>query len=267
MMKNHGLKLLRTASAVCLALAVVSASVSAQQRDALVSSLPYGVEMEFVRIPAGEFMMGCSPGDNQCSDDEKPRHTVRITHAFEMAKYEVTEAQWQAVMVSNPFIPAQGEDYAYGLVGWVTAQEFIDRLNALNDGYTYRLPTEAEWEYAARAGSIQAYPTSPLNEVAWYGQNAAGKPYRVGQKRPNRWGLYDMQGNVWEWVSDFYDENYYTGSPMTDPKGPANGQYHVLRGGSLFSDAPHTRVSARSFVGLPVQMDFFGFRCVRETNR
>ena len=95
-MKNHRLKLLWAGSAICLGLAVVSVSVSARQRTALVSSLPYGVEMEFVRIPAGEFVMGCSPRDNQCSDDEKPPHTVRITRAFEMAKYEVTEAQWHA---------------------------------------------------------------------------------------------------------------------------------------------------------------------------
>ena len=152
-------------------------------------------------------------------------------------------------------------------MGWVTAQLFIDLLNARDDGHTYRLPTEAEWEYAARAGSKQPFPGSSLDEVAWYGQNAAGRPYRVGQKRPNAWGLYDMQGNVWEWVSDFYDEKYYAAEKVTDPKGPETGQYRVLRGGSLFSDAAHSRVSVRSFVGLPIQLDFFGFRCVREARR
>lgn len=258
-------KFLWAGVAIYLVLIMIGGGTSsAQQRGIPVSSLPDGVQMEFVRIPSGEFMMGCSPADDQCSDDEKPPHLVRITRAFEIGKYEVTEAQWQVVMISSPFVPAQGQDYAYGLVGWPTAQKFIDRLNARNDGYSYRLPTEAEWEYAARAGNKAPFEGSSLDAIAWYGQNAAGKPYLVGQKRPNAWGLYDMQGNAWEWVSDFYDQKYYTLDAVTDPQGPASGQYRVLRGGSVSSDAAHARVSVRSFVGLPIQTDFFGFRCVRE---
>jgi len=210
-------------------------------------------------------MMGCSKGDNRCSEDEKPAHLVRITRPFEIAKYEVTEAQWEAVMTSSPLaIPPKLENYAYGFTGWITAQDFLERLNARNDGYRYRFPTEAEWEYAARAGTTGPFPGSSLEEVAWYGENVTGKPYRVGQKKPNAWGLYDMQGNVWEWVQDFYDAQYYKPAPVNDPKGPPTGEYRVLRGGSTFTDASRTRVSVRSFVGLPVNPDFFGFRCVRE---
>jgi formylglycine-generating enzyme required for sulfatase activity len=255
------------AVAILLGLAVASALFSAQTDERLISSLPNGVQMEFVRIPAGGFMMGCSPGDGQCADDEKPAHMVRITRAFEVGKYEVTEAQWQAVMVDAPYVPAGGQDYAYGLTGWITAQSFVERLTARDDGYKYRLPTEAEWEYAARAGTKDAFGGASPDAVAWFGQNAAGKPNLVGQRRPNAWGIYDMQGNVWEWVSDFYDEKYYSSSQLSDPQGPPTGQYRVLRGGSLVSNAARVRVSARSFVGLPIQQDFFGFRVVRESAR
>ena len=262
---------IRTAVAIGIGLTgvAVTSNSSAQQRGSLVSTLPYGAEMEFVRIAPGEFMMGCTPGDNKCFDDEKPSHLARITRGFEIAKYEVTEAQWQAVMQASPLIiPPKGENYAYGFVGWVTAQQFLDRLNTRMDGYRYRLPTEAEWEYAARAGSSGPVDgSSSLDAIAWYGQNAAGKPNLVGQKRPNAWGLHDMQGNVWEWVEDFYDEKYYAAAPVSDPKGPTGGTYRVLRGGSSFSDAAHVRVSVRSFVGTPINLDFFGFRCVREAIR
>jgi formylglycine-generating enzyme required for sulfatase activity len=164
-----------------LVLAFALSGKPAGQQAALVASLPNGVSMEFVRIPAGEFAMGCSPGDSQCFDDEKPSHTVQITRAFEMGKYEVTEAQWQAVMVDPPFVPVTGQDYAYGLTGWITAQNFVDRLTARKDGYKYRLPTEAEWEYAARAGSKGPFEGPSLDAIAWFGQNVAGKPSLVGQ--------------------------------------------------------------------------------------
>ena len=220
--------------------------------------------MEFVRIGPGEFMMGCSQGDIDCADDEKPAHLVRVTHEFEIAKYEVHETQWQAIMIAEPVIPARGDDSAVGFVSSADADEFIRRLNALNDGYKYRLPTEAEWEYAARAGTTEPYSGSPLSSIAWYGQNVPGKPYSVGLKQPNAWGLYDMEGNVWEWVQDWYDPEYYKHAPVDDPRGPSAGQYRVLRGGSCFSGAKLIRNSARYFIGLTLQMDFFGLRVVRE---
>jgi formylglycine-generating enzyme required for sulfatase activity len=236
----------------------------AQQPPALINSLPNGVTMEFVRVPPGDFMMGCAPNDNQCFDNEKPAHRVRITRGFEIGKYEVTEAQWQAIMVTSPVVPVKGENNAVGFIGWAEAAEFISRLNARNDGYRYRLPTEAEWEYAARAGTTAPYAGTSLDAIAWYGQNATGKPYVVGQKQPNAWGLYDMHGNVWEWVQDWYDAGYYAGAPAVDPKGPPAGTYRVLRGGSSFSTTRFTRNSVRYFVGPTFSTDFYGFRTVRE---
>jgi formylglycine-generating enzyme required for sulfatase activity len=241
----------------------------AQQRGSLVASLPNEVTMEFVRIAPGEFMMGCSPGDAQCAADEKPAHLVRITRGFEIGKYEVTEAQWQAIMVATPFVTfkGDGDNHAVGFVGWASAQEFLTKLSARNDGYRYRLPTEAEWEYAARAGTGGPFAGSSLDAMAWYGQNVVTKPSIVGQKQPNAWGLYDTHGNAWEWVQDQYDALYYAGSPTADPKGPPTGQYRVLRGGSGFSDARNARVSVRRFVGASPNTDYYGFRAVREAIR
>jgi formylglycine-generating enzyme required for sulfatase activity len=184
-------------------------------------SPPAPPAMEFVKIAPGEFMMGCSAGDIDCNDDEKPQHRVQITKPFEIGKYEVTQAQWQDVMGSNPST-MKGNDRPVETVTKVEAQDFLDRLNARNDGYHYRLPTEAEWEYAARAGTSDSYAGS-LGDVAWYADNSEDETHPVGKKKPNAWGLYDMEGNVREWVADLYARNYYANSPVTDPTGPAVG--------------------------------------------
>jgi len=241
---------------------------AAQQRGALVATLPNDVKMEFVRIQPGQFMMGCSPGDDQCAEHERPAHTVRITRGFEIGKYEVTSEQWQVVMVTSPFVVYRNEDKrAAGFIGWSSIQEFFDKLNARKDGYTYRLPTEAEWEYSARAGATSRYTGPDLPALGWIGQNVYATPQVVGQKKPNAWELSDVHGNVWEWTQDFYDRNYYSRSPASDPKGPDSGQYRVLRGGSALSDASSARLSARHFVGAPVTQDYYGFRVVREPVR
>jgi formylglycine-generating enzyme required for sulfatase activity len=177
--------------------------------------------MEFTRIAAGEFMMGCSTGDAQCGEDEQPRHRVQITKPFEIGKYEVTQAQWMALMQANPSA-SKGDTKPVEMVSKLEVQEFISKLNAQNDGYVYRLPTEAEWEYAARAGADAPYSGS-LDEVAWYSGNSDDETHPVGQKKPNGWGLYDVQGNVREWVSDLYDSNYYSFGPAVDPTGPQFG--------------------------------------------
>src|SRR5215469_17459981 len=180
------------------------------------------VSMEFVNIAPGEFMMGCSVGDIDCNDDERPIHRVQITKPFEIGKYEVTQAQWQAVMGSNPST-IKGDDHPVETVSKNDAHDFLAKLNAKNDGYKYRLPTEAEWEYAARAGSTGPR-TASLDEIAWYADNSGDETHPVGTKKPNAWGLYDMLGNVREWVEDVYTRDYYGNSPAADPTGPQPGQ-------------------------------------------
>ena len=177
-------------------------------------------DIQFVKIAPGEFTMGCSDGDNDCTAEEKPAHRVQITKAFEIGKYEVTQAQWQAAMGSNPST-IKGEDRPVETVSKNDVHEFLAKLNARNDGYKYRLPTEAEWEYAARAGTTGAQPwplnEGSLDEIAWYGDNSKDETHPVGQKKPNAWGLYDMLGNVREWVEDVYGR--YTDALAVDPTG------------------------------------------------
>jgi formylglycine-generating enzyme required for sulfatase activity len=195
----------------------------------------------FVRIEPGEFMMGSESGDADA--DEKPVHRVRISRPFEMGKYEVTQAQWEAVTGSNPSY-FKGADLPVERVSWDDAQQFIQKLNAQNDGHIYRLPTEAEWEYACRAGSTGDYAGN-LDAMGWYDKNSGHKTNPVGQKQPNAWGLYDMHGNVWEWCQDWYGENYYAQSPGADPQGPASGSGRVTRGGGWIGPAAHCRSAFR----------------------
>jgi formylglycine-generating enzyme required for sulfatase activity len=196
------------------------ATVSVGQKPAAVS-LRNAIGMDFVKIAPGEFMMGCSKDDQECNPDEKPRHRIQITKSFEIGKYEVTQAQWVAIMQSNPSSD-KGDTRPVETVSKLEAQDFIAKLNAMNDGYRYRLPTEAEWEYAARAGMDSPY-SGALDQVAWYAANSEDETHPVGQKSPNAWGLYDTQGNVREWVSDLYTANYYSNSPAVDPTGPEPG--------------------------------------------
>jgi formylglycine-generating enzyme required for sulfatase activity len=231
----------------------------AQQRQSTGASASR-IAMEFVRIQAGTFVMGCSMGDGYCESSEKPAHQVRITKTFELGKYEVTQAQWQSVMGKNPshFL---GDALPVETVSWSDAQEFLNRMNARRDGFHYRLPTEAESEYAARAGSAGA--PGELDAMAWYYDNSGNKTHPVGQKQANAWGLSDTLGNVYEWVQDWYGD--YPGGSAIDPLGPATGALRVVRGGSWeYIIAWDARVSCRSS-GDPSAGDAtIGFRILRE---
>jgi len=183
--------------------------------------------MEFVWIPAGEFLMGSNSGD----DDERSVHRVAID-GFWMGKHEVTQRQWEKVKGFNPSASyARGDNYPVQCVSWIDVQDFINRLNS-QTGKNFRLPTEAEWEYACRAGTTSDR-YGFLSNIAWWYNNSHEKAHPVGQKDPNDWGLYDMLGNVWEWCSDWYGD--YTSGFVRNPQGPSSGSERVIRGGSSFS--------------------------------
>jgi formylglycine-generating enzyme required for sulfatase activity len=230
-----------------------------------------------VRIPAGEFMMGAQGG----SADEAPAHRVRISKAFEIGRFEVTQSQWETVMTNPHGDPAQPVTTKDGLViaaqpsrtkdpslpvsgvSWEDIQVFLTRLNQRDPKRTYRLPTEAEWEYACRTGG----ETGQLTARAWLKGNSNDAPHPVGSKQPDKLGLCDMQGNVAEWVADWYSPRYYTDSPAVDPKGPATtpdtGGYRVFRGSCWFHEAADARPSIRHFDFPVSRMDHVGFRIVR----
>lgn len=223
----------------------------------------------FVKIPAGEFMMGAQNGEA----DEKPVHRVRISSGFEMGKYEVTQAQWEAMMESNPS-HFKGANLPVENVSWDDVQRFLEKLNARNDGYLYRLPTEAEWEYACRAGTTTAFASgdSLSSEQANFDGNypyrsAKGKYLQrtaaVGSYQPNAWGLYDMHGNVAEWCQDLYSQNYYGQSPSADPTGPTTGSDRVWRGGGWNEIAQVLRSADRSRYAPDYRTNYLGFRLVR----
>ena len=220
------------------------------------------IGMEFVLIPSGTFKMGSSNGES----DEKPIHSVTISEAFYMGKYEVTQKEWKAVMGDNPS-SFKGDKLPVEQVSWNDIQEFIKKLNQKEGGTKYRLPTEAEWEYAARAGSNSKWSfgdnESQLGDYAWYGSNSNSQTHPVGQKKPNKYGLYDVHGNVWEWVQDWYDSNYYSSSPKTDSKGPSSGSYRVLRGGGWNYNAVDARSADRGNSYPGSRYSDIGFRLVR----
>jgi len=211
--------------------------------------------LAYVWIPAGTFQMGCSPGDSECGRDERPAHTVTITKGFWMGQTEVTQAAYQRVMGTNPSY-LHGDRLPVEQVSWHEANAYCTAVGM-------RLPTEAEWEYAARAGSTAARD-GDLDAVAWYSADSGVQSHEVGQKEPNEWTLYDMLGNVWEWVADWYDEHSYSQTRSQDPGGPSLGSYRALRGGSWYSVARVSRVSHR-YRGAPGNRSVdYGFRCAGE---
>ena len=220
-------------------------------------SLPGGSSMDFVWLAPGVFQMG-SPDTEAGRDlDEGPVHEVEISKGFYMGRYEVTQGEWESVMGTTPW---SGLDYVRAdsshpavWISWDDVHAFIGRLNDAAGDSLYRLPSEAEWEYACRAGTSTRWSfgddASQLTDYAWYGDNAldVGEEYGhgVGLKRPNPWGLYDMHGNVWEWVQDWYDGDYYDSSPRVDPLGPRTGSNRVIRGGSFSNFAQYVRSAFR----------------------
>jgi len=223
-------------------------------------TLVNSIGVEFVLIPAGTFIMGSEDGES----DERPTHQVTISRPFYLGKYEVTQGQWQAVMGNNPSLFQGDAKLPVERIWWSEVQDFIGKLNAREGGNRYRLPTEAEWEYAARAGSTSTYSfgneVARLEEYAWYRDNSGGKTHPVGQLKPNAWGLYDMHGNVMEWVQDWYGR--YTAEPVTNPQGPASGSHRMRRGGAWNSLAAVCR-SANRYSVPGFRDDFLGFRLVR----
>jgi formylglycine-generating enzyme required for sulfatase activity len=218
--------------------------------------------LKYVWIPPGTFMMGCSPGDNECANHEKPSHQVTITKGFWIGQTEVTVGTYKRFAAATgrqmPDAPSfkngwANDDMPIVNVTWDDAHDFCTWAGG-------RLPTEAEWEYAARGGSTAAR-YGPIDEVAWYSKNSGDQAHAVGQKGANGFGLFDTLGNVWEWVNDWYDQKYYKNSPAQDPPGPASGQYRVLRGGCWFFDAGFARVSARSRISPGGRWAFNGVRC------
>ena len=214
-----------------------------------------GVEFAFRYCPPGTFTMG-SPTTEEGRKGNETRHEVTLTKGFWMMETEVTQKQWKAVMGTNSS-EFKGDDLPVETVTWNDCQEFCKKCTQL--GLPVQLPTEAQWEYACRAGTTGAYAGS-LDEMAWYGSNSASKTYPVGTKKPNAWGLYDMHGNVWEWCAD-WDGSYPSGS-VTDPAGPSDGSLRVYRGGSWSSDAGDCRSACR-FYCVPGDRDSrLGFRGV-----
>ncbi len=214
-----------------------------------------------VFVQGGTFEMGSRDGGS----DEKPIHTVTLDD-FYIAKTEVTQAQYREVMGKNPSDFSGCDDCPVESVSWKDIQKFLQKLNKMT-GEHYRLPTEAEWEYAARGGNksrgYEYAGSNQIDAVAWYRDNSNSKTHPVGQKQANELGLYDMTGNVWEWCNDWYADDYYERSPQNNPEGPSSGSYRVLRGGSWDNDARYCRVAYRSRYAPDFRDYSFGFRLVR----
>ncbi|MDX9974006.1 MAG: SUMF1/EgtB/PvdO family nonheme iron enzyme [FCB group bacterium] len=223
--------------------------------------------IEFVWVPAGTFLMGDAVGLYEHTD-AIPQHSVTISRGFWMSKYEVSEGLFTDVMGYDPSFFDNLDDTApVDSVAWNVAQAFVDTLNEGDNGI-FRLPSEAEWEYACRAGTTTQFyfGDSPdtLGDYGWYISTSPYAPQLSGQLLPNAWGLYDMHGNMGEWTRDAYDEDYYTADPATDPTGPlvTGGAFRVLRGGS-FRDPAHSCVSFARFGYMPsAGYDFMGIRLV-----
>lgn len=223
--------------------------------------------MKFVLAPAGSFVMGENPQLSEGKDDERPANEVTISKPFYIGAHEITQEQWEKVMGYNPS-EHKGKDRPVDSVSWNEAREFIGKLSAMEETRSCRLPTEAEWEYAARAGTNTRYffgnDESALPDYAWNTENAGGVTHTVGQKKPNAWGLFDTSGNVREWTHDWYEDKHYNESPARDPKGPSRGYGKAYRGGSKDGFVFPTRSSYRWRETPDTRAQNLGFRVVME---
>jgi hypothetical protein len=210
--------------------------------EEIIVDLGGGVKLTLCWCPAGNFLMG-SPSDEADRGSDETRHRVTLTKGFWMGKYEVTQAQWERVMGSNPsHFTSAGASAPVERVSWEDCQEFVRKVNALVSGGGFRLPTEAEWEYACRAGTGGPHAGS-LDDLGWYSDNSGNTTHPVGRKKANAWNLCDMHGNVWEWCSDWYAD--YPSGSVSDPSGPGSGSLRVFRGGSWSSYAWYCRSALR----------------------
>jgi formylglycine-generating enzyme required for sulfatase activity len=252
---------LATIALACAAICVANAGKPARWIEPVTG-------MELVEIPAGTFTMG-SPDDEPGRDARERQHTVTISRSFWMGAYEVTQAQWRRVMGTNPsrFTSPDGS-LPVEQISWHDAHEFLERLTTRSPGHTFRLPTEAEWEFACRAGTTSAYNVGPTltraeaNITASPGTPVAarGQTMKVGSFRPNAWGLFDMHGNVWEWTED--DHCPYPQGSSTDPRGACGAPLKVIRGGSWYFAADSARCALR-YTHRPQDRGFsLGFRAV-----
>jgi formylglycine-generating enzyme required for sulfatase activity len=220
-------------------------------------------EIEMVAVRGGSFMMGCTNEQgNDCRYFESPAHQVKLSD-FSIGKYEVTQAQWESVMGRNPATYKGGSNFPIESINWNDVQTFITALNT-KTGKNYRLPTEAEWEYAARGGLLsKGYKYSGsniINDVAWYSGNAGKTTHAVGTKEPNELGIYDMNGNVWEWCNDWHED--YSAAEQFNPAGPSSGTSRILRGGSWYHIAQYCRVASRTYYEPDYTSTNLGFRLV-----
>jgi formylglycine-generating enzyme required for sulfatase activity len=227
-----------------------------------------GTKMKFVFVPPGEFIMGSSSDDPDKRIYECPQHLVKISKGFYMGIYEVTQEQYQGVMGDNPS-HFRGDNLPVEMISWNDASKYCEKLS-VKEGQTYRLPTEAEWEYACRAKTTTRFyygddlSYSQLEDYSWYRANSSATTHPVGEKKPNVFGLYDMSGNVYEWCSDRSDDNYYANSPANDPQGPSGVGSRVMRGGHYMSDACCCRSTERMGCGPNQKGWDKGFRVVMD---
>jgi formylglycine-generating enzyme required for sulfatase activity len=238
---------------------------NSQSRPAQKKSVLDQLKANMVYVSGGSFTMGCTSEQHGCSADERPSHQVTL-NSFYIGKYEVTQEEWQEVMGSNPSNFSGCPKCPVESVSWNDCQLFLEKLNEIT-GKNFRLPTEAEWEFAARGGNeikggYEYAGSNILTEVGWFRDNNGSKTHPVGRKLPNELGLYDMSGNVWEWCNDWYSEDYYANSPSKNPAGPTTGPNRVRRGGGWDSTPAYCRVAFRGWFAPVARTDNLGFRLV-----